>query len=123
MISGTVLRRVDSYLEVEIENRCIIRALADGGPAVRAGEHAVFSVRPAAIELGDGSAVSVDANRLEGTVGASAYHGSFVEYEIAALGQTIKARVSNPRDRPIFTPGESVTLLCPPQDIVLVPAD
>jgi len=124
LISATVLQRMDSCVELEVENHCIIRAaLSDCAATLRAGERAVFSIRPEAIRLVDGNDTAESGNRLQGKIISSAYQGSFVEYEIVAHRQTFKARVANPKDKRLFSPAESVTLLFSPQDVVLVPAE
>jgi len=122
LFSGTVARAAANLLDVDTRDGLIIRiALPPSSKPVKSGEPIFLSIRPEAIELRERGTDLHEVNRIEGQIAASAYQGSLVEYEILALGRTLKARVTNPKGKPLFQRGEQVTLLFAPEDVVLVP--
>jgi hypothetical protein len=62
-------------------------------------------------------------NQLTGRVAASAYQGSFVEYEIQFSGRTVKTYTINPKGKALFQPGEEVTVTFAAGDVVIVRND
>lgn len=69
-----------------------------------------LSLRPEAIELNERNFRSDGANGIEGKILASAYQGASIEYEIAALGRALRARITNPKGKHLFQPGDEITL-------------
>jgi iron(III) transport system ATP-binding protein len=120
LFTGRVRDNSGDRLEIVTENGGVIQA---GLPAVPPQINAPvsYSIRPEAIEILERSASAAGANRMDAEVVAAAYQGSFIEYELAASGKTIKARVNNPKDKPLYPRGAQVTLAFAAQDVVLVP--
>lgn len=87
----------------------------------RAGDSVFLSLRPEAIELSEKKFLPGGSTRIEGKILASAYQGAFIEYEIAALGKALKARVTNPKGKHQFQAGDEVALIFAPEDILMVP--
>jgi len=87
---------------------------------VSAGETISLSVRPEAIELIDTGAESSSTNRIEGKIVASAYQGAVVEYEITALGKSLKARIANPKGKPLYERGDEIAFTFAAADVTLI---
>ncbi|MEK6600243.1 MAG: TOBE domain-containing protein, partial [Candidatus Binatota bacterium] len=85
-----------------------------------AGKEILLNIRPEAIELIAAGETSTRTNRISGKVAASAYQGSFVEYEIEAQGRPIKANVINPKEKRLFRRGEEVSLIFDPEDVGVI---
>lgn len=78
---------------------------------VMTGEKVTLSVRPEAVEIGaPGVGSFTGNNNFSGEIIAAAYQGAFVEYEVAALGKSFKARVAKPQGKPLYQRGDSVEL-------------
>ena len=122
LFSGTVTRNIGSALEVDIGGGVVVQvALSSTDTPLKSGAKATFSIRPEVLELyGDGGFPS-GINCIVGEIIASAYQGASVEYEIAAIGRTIKARVINPKGKRLYQHGERVTATFRPEDVVLIP--
>lgn len=115
-----------------VEGNTLTVALVDGpntevilqtsGSSARVGEIVVLGIRPEAVGLTDEETAVAGRNRFSGTILASAYEGICVEYEIAALGKTIKARVTNPRSKRLFKPGDKIVVSFAAENIILIPA-
>jgi len=88
----------------------------------RPGEPVLLGIRPEALRVLDPGADADGVHRIEGTVVASAYGGSSVDYEIAALGKIIKARMANPKGRPLFRSGDRVLVAFAASDLTVVPS-
>jgi iron(III) transport system ATP-binding protein len=88
---------------------------------LRAGDSIFLSVRPEAIALSKKNFTRDAFKRIDGKIVASAYQGAFIEYEIAALGKALKARVMNPKGKDQFQPGDEVAMTFAPEDILVVP--
>jgi iron(III) transport system ATP-binding protein len=90
-------------------------------PATPSVGTAVFlCIRPEVIEISDPGAALGQVNRLPAKVLASAYQGAFVEYEVATLGTTFKARVANPKGKALYQRNDAVTLSFAATDAVLI---
>jgi spermidine/putrescine ABC transporter ATP-binding subunit len=87
------------------------------------GDAVIVSVRPEAIELIDTKTESNRTTQIEGKIVASAYQGAFVEYEIAALGKLLKARVTNPKEKPLFERGDEIAFSFAAADVTLIAAE
>ncbi|MEK7341941.1 MAG: ABC transporter ATP-binding protein, partial [Candidatus Binatota bacterium] len=121
LFSGTVVRAGDGMIEVETEEGLRIRAASPTPtPAGGAGKEILLNIRPEAIELIAAGETSTRTNRISGKVAASAYQGSFVEYEIEAQGRPIKANVINPKEKRLFRRGEEVSLIFDPEDVGVI---
>jgi iron(III) transport system ATP-binding protein len=88
---------------------------------LRPGTAVLLSIRPEAIELHEDSGARREHNRIEGKIVAFAYQGSSVEYEVMAIGRTIKARTMNPKGKRLHQCGERVSIFFKAEDVVLVP--
>ena len=123
LLSATIDRVLAHSIAVTIEGGMKIELATPMAPAkLNAGDTLFVSVRPEAIELSDAGDPAGDANRITGKIVASAYQGAFVEYEIAVLGKTVKARVANPKGKPLFQRGDRVSLNFAAADLLWVPA-
>ena len=123
LFSGKVLRQAGAWVEIDTEQDGVIKAsLPPSSALIRVGEPVVYSIRPEAFAIERQAAVSPNSNQISGKIIAASYQGSCIEYELTAMGKTIKARVTNPKDKPLFGRGESVTLTFAPRDVVIVPA-
>ena len=123
LLSATIDRVLAHSIAVTIEGGMKIELATPMAPAkLNAGDTLLASVRPEAIELSDAGDPAGDANRITGKIVASAYQGAFVEYEIAVLGKTVKARVANPKGKPLFQRGDRVSLTFAQADLLCVPA-
>jgi iron(III) transport system ATP-binding protein len=122
LLPGTILTAAAHQSAVELDNGPIVRLPNSASTtAVRAGDSVYLSLRPEAIELTESRFLSAESPRIDGKILASAYQGAFVEYEIAALGKALKARVTNPKEKYQFKTGDEVALTFAPADILVVP--
>ena len=105
-------------------------ALADGLPVqitiatLRApgkpGDEVLLGIRPEALQITEQR--GNNPNQIEGTILASAYEGGCVEYEIAALGKSLKARIANPKTTTFFQRGDKIVVALAAEDITFIPA-
>jgi iron(III) transport system ATP-binding protein len=124
LLSGKVRAMVENNLTVELAHGLkaeVSLQTLDG--STRLGDIVLIGIRPEAVRLIDPSTASPGLNRVEGTILASAYEGACVEYEIAALGKTIKARVTNPKTKRVFKPGEKIAVTFAAENVTLIPAN
>ena len=122
LFAGTVRQIIGQSIEIDLGSLMVHVALPAAEAPPKSGAKVVFSIRPEAIELyGEGGGTPTDCNRIDGEVVASAYQGSSVEYEIIFVGQTIKARVINPKGKRLYQRGERVIAAFAAEDVVLVP--
>lgn len=124
LLSGIVRAMVENNLTVELAHGLdaeVSLQTLDG--STRLGDIVLIGIRPEAFRLIDPSTASPGLNRVEGTILASAYEGACVEYEIAALGKTIKARVTNPKTKRVFKPGEKIAVTFAAENVTLIPAN
>ena len=122
LFSGTVTRDTEPALEVDIGDGVVIQVtLRSTDAPPKSGAKAVFSIRPEALELYGVGGAPAGHNCIDGEIIASAYQGASVEYELAAIGRTIKARALNPKGKRLYQRGERVTATFKPEDVVLVP--
>jgi ABC-type Fe3+/spermidine/putrescine transport system ATPase subunit len=63
---------------------------------------------------------SSGANQLTGRVAASAYQGTFIEYEIQLVARALKTHTVNPKGKAVFRPGQEVTVTFAADDVVMV---
>jgi spermidine/putrescine ABC transporter ATP-binding subunit len=118
---GTVIHAGDRVMEIQTDEGLLLKVAAPAiSPAVGLGKKVLLNIRPEAIELAGLGEESARANRILGKVAASAYQGSFVEYEIEACGKAIKANVINPKGRPLFQRGEEVAVIFTPDDVAVI---
>lgn len=122
LLPGKVLTAAADRIAVELANGPTLDLSRPASlDRARAGDDVFVSLRPEAIEL-SGKGVGPDSsNRIDGEIVASAYQGAFIEYEIAALGKAIKARVTNPKGKHQFQPGDAVAVAFATEDILIVP--
>jgi ABC-type Fe3+/spermidine/putrescine transport system ATPase subunit len=81
----------------------------------------LLSVRPEAIEVIESSAVPSEHPAISGQLIASTYQGAFIEYEIAALGRSFKARAAHSKGKRLFERGEQVAISFATEDMVVIP--
>ncbi|MGH7775119.1 MAG: ABC transporter ATP-binding protein [Candidatus Binatia bacterium] len=118
---GTIIQAGDRMMEIQTVEGLLIKADSSALAATTGQVKKVLvNIRPEAIELIRLEEKSNRANRIPGKVVASAYQGSFVEYEIEACGKPIKANVINPKGKPLFERGDEVALVFAPEDVGVV---
>ncbi len=118
---GTMVHTGDRFMEIQTDEGLLIKAAsATSSPGLGQGKKVLLNIRPEAIELIGLEEKSNRANRIPGKVVASAYQGSFVEYEIEACGKPVKANVINPKGKPLFERGDEVALVFAPEDVGVV---
>jgi spermidine/putrescine ABC transporter ATP-binding subunit len=118
---GTVIHEEEKLMKIRTEEGFLVHAeppdnLALLGP----GKKVLVNIRPEAIKLIEASEESVNANRIAGRVVATAFQGSYIEYEIQAGGKPIKANVMNPKGKPLFQRGDEVEMVFAPEDVGVV---
>ncbi len=125
LLPAIIVQVLDHRLRVAIENGVTIEIPMPPIPSraepLHAGEAVRLSVRPEAIEISDSGDQTSGENRISGRIVASAYQGAFVEYEIAVAGKAFKARVANPKGKPLYRRGDEVRLKFAAEDLVVVP--
>ena len=116
--SGDTLRvDVEGGASMEVPWRPFLRAAP--GP----GNPVVVCLRPESIRI-SAEAPAAPQTGMRGTVQASIYLGSQVQYEVGVDGQgTVKVNVFNPRGLSVLPVGTAVHLTFDPDDAVLLPAD
>lgn len=120
---GAVVRLGNGIMEIQTDEGLRIQAASlPLSSSSEPGRKVILNIRPEAIELIRPGEASTQVNRIPGKVAASAYQGSFVEYEIEARGKPIKANVSNPKGKSLFQPGDEVALLFAPEDVGVISA-
>jgi putative spermidine/putrescine transport system ATP-binding protein len=120
LFSGRVLKAKEGLIEVRTDDNLILRAASDARDmSPQSGDQVLLSVRPEAMEL-TAPAKSSAANQLTGQVAASAYQGTFIEYEIQLIGRAIKTHTVNPKGKAPFRPGQEVTVTFAADDVVIV---
>jgi len=122
LLTATIDQVLDHSLRVTIENGATIDIPMPSAAALfHASEAVRLSVRPEAIEISGSADQTSGGNWMSGRIIASAYQGAFVEYEIAAAGKAFKARVANPKGKPLYRSGDEVRLNFAVEDLVVVP--
>ena len=100
---------------VQTDDHLIIHAASPASAyTATAGDKVLLSVRPEAMELKAACSTPTGLNHLTGHVTASAYQGSFVEYEIQLAERTIKTYAVNPKGNALFQPGQEVAVTLQP---------
>ena len=115
---GSVARVEEKSVEIRTEEGLLIRAASPTASfGLAQGERVLLHIRPEAIQVVGPEEQPTGVNRISGTVAASAYQGSLVEYEIDGRGKAIKANVINPKGKALFQRGDEVALLFAPEDV------
>jgi iron(III) transport system ATP-binding protein len=124
LFSGRVLQARERYIEVQTNDNLIIHA-SSTAPATlpQSGDAILLSVRPEAMEIDAVGGVTKDTNQFTGHVAASAYQGSFVEYEIQMAGRAVKTYAVNPKGKALFQRGDEVAVTFAADDVVVVRND
>ncbi len=115
LLEGSIHSRTETRLMIDIGDGNVIEV--SDGDTFRTGDHVWLSLRPEAIELVPPGADKPSDNNLNGVVAAAAYQGAFVEYEIAAAGITLKARVAHSKGKTLYQRGDAVKLTIAPEKI------
>jgi spermidine/putrescine ABC transporter ATP-binding subunit len=120
LFSGRVLQVKEGLIEVRTDDNLILRAASDAhAVSPQPAEQVLLSVRPEAMEL-TAPGKSSGANQLTGRVAASAYQGTFIEYEIQLVARALKTHTVNPKGKAVFRPGQEVTVTFAADDVVMV---
>ena len=123
LIDGEIFDVTGERIVIELADRSKVKLChAEAFDPAQVGGRVLLSLRPEAIELREKDFRSDGAIRIEGKILASAYQGAAIEYEIAALGQALKARVTNPKGKQQFQRGDDIALTFVEEDIMIVPA-
>ena len=121
LFCGKVLEIKDGLIEVRTDDNSIIRAVSDTRVvSPQPGDEVLLSIRPEAMELRIADSSSTSANQLTGQVAASAYQGTFIEYEVQLVARTLKTYAVNPKGKTLFRPGQEVTVTFAADDVVIV---
>jgi ABC-type Fe3+/spermidine/putrescine transport system ATPase subunit len=124
LFSGKVLQTQHRFIEVQTDDNLVIRAAPSASaPPPKRGDRLLLSVRPEAIDLRANGGTSQGVNHLTGHVTASAYQGSFVEYEIQLAERTLKTCAVNPKGKALFESGQEVGVTFNVDDVVIVRND
>ena len=75
------------------------------------------------MELKAACSVPTGPNQFIGNVAASAYQGSFVEYEIVLTRRSLKTYAVNPKGKALFQRGDEVNVTFAADDVVIVRYD
>jgi len=116
VIEGRIRSRTDDALVVDIGAGNSVQ-LHGAGATFRTGDLVWLSLRPEAIDMAAPSSATHSNNILQGKITTAAYQGAFVEYEVAAAGRMLKARVANSKGKTLPQRGEEVTLSFAPDTI------
>jgi len=120
LFSGRVLHAKQGLIEVRTDDNLIIRAVFPTCVvSPQPGDEVLLSVRPEAMEL-SATGNSSGANQLTGQVTASAYQGTFIEYEIQLAARALKTYTVNPKGKALFRPGQEVIVTFAADDVVIV---
>ena len=123
LIAGKILNITKEQIVVELADRSRLDICRPASfDAAQAGDCVLLSLRPEAIELTAKDFRLEGSNRIEGKILASAYQGASIEYEITALGRTLKARITNPKGKHQFQRNDEVNITFSADDIMIVPA-
>jgi spermidine/putrescine ABC transporter ATP-binding subunit len=118
---GRVLHAGDRVIEIQTDEGLLIQASPPPLPSpLGEGTKVLINIRPEAIELIRSEEESTRANRISAKVSASAYQGSFVEYEIEVSGKSVKANVINPKGKLLFRRGEEVAVIFALEDVAVI---
>ena len=122
LISGKILSMTSEMIIVELADRSTVTLsrLPTFDPA-QAGNGVLISLRPEAIELTKGALRPDSVNRIKGKILAAAYQGASIEYEIAALGSALKARIINPKGKPEYQRDDEVIVGFAAEEAMIVP--
>jgi iron(III) transport system ATP-binding protein len=124
LFSARVLSSRDGLIEMETDEGYKLHAVCPASlQSAAAVKKVLISVRPEAIELIGAKDEAPGRNRILGRIAASAYQGSFVEYEIEAAGKAIKANVINPKGKPLFQRGDEAAAVFLPEDVGVIAAE
>jgi iron(III) transport system ATP-binding protein len=124
LFSGRVFQTQERFIEVQTDDHLIIHAASPASATLpQRGDKVLLSVRPEAMELKAACSTPTGLNHLTGHVTASAYQGSFVEYEIQLAERTIKTYAVNPKGNALFQPGQEVAVTFTADDVVVVRSD
>jgi ABC-type Fe3+/spermidine/putrescine transport system ATPase subunit len=111
-------------IEVQTDDNLVIRTASSASAKFpETGDEVLLSVRPEAMELKTACSTPTGPNQLTGHVAASAYQGSFVEYEIQFSGRSLKTYAVNPKGKTLFQRGDEVNVTFAADDVVIVRND
>jgi iron(III) transport system ATP-binding protein len=121
LFAGKVLQTDNRLIEVQTDDELIICAVfSQSGIRAQHGDKVLLSVRPEAMQLEVPRSTLSGTNQFTGHVAASAYQGSFVEYEIQLPNRVLRTYEINPKTKILFQLGQEVMLTFAPNDVVIV---
>lgn len=121
LLPAKIDRVLDETVVVTVEGGMkLTLALPATAKTFATGDAVMLSVRPEAIEFGNAGESSSNARPIHGRIVASAYQGAFVEYEIAALGKSLKARIANPKGKPLYERGDEIAFTFAASNVTLI---
>ena len=118
LFSGAIVSARDGLLEVQTTEGYRLKTRAAGNFAP--GKKVILNVRPEAIEITVANCERPDFNCIWGTIAASVYQGTNIEYEIEAEGRKIKATLMNPKGKAPFPPGSKVLAVFAAEDVGII---
>ena len=123
LIAGKILKMTKDEIVIELADRSRLNICRPASfNMVQVDDRVLLSLRPEAIELTEKDFRSDGSSRIEGKILAAAYQGASIEYEIAALGRALKARMTNPKGKIQFHRNDEVVLSFAMEDVIIVPA-
>ena len=119
---GQVVGPMKDRIQVKTVEGFTLKVTKEGGFSADAECPILLDIRPESIQISYPDEASVEGNRIEGIVRASAYVGSVVQYDVeVAREKKVKVNVVNPRKKALFQEGERVLITFSPDDVVLIP--
>ncbi len=123
LIAGKILKITKDEIVIELADRSRLNICRPASfDTVQVDDRVLLSLRPEAIELTEKDFRLDGSTRIEGKILAAAYQGASIEYEIAALGRALKARMTNPKGKVQFHRNDEVVLSFAMEDVMIVPA-
>ncbi len=123
-LEGNVVQVEDDYVRLDLQNLPSLliswREWLESPPPP--GTALLINVRPESIQIEtETSEIASPSNRIPGTIVASVYLGSAVQYEVELpSGQCVRVNALNTRRTPLLPEGQSVLLSFSPQYAVLL---
>lgn len=120
--SARVIEIIKDQIHVRTEEGFLLIVGGQDLGSIAIGSNLLLNIRPESIQISYPNETPLDGNRIEGTVRASAYIGSLVQYEVEVSGgKKLKVNVVNPRRKVLFQDGEQVALTFVSEDVVSIP--
>jgi iron(III) transport system ATP-binding protein len=121
LLPGVLERAEGEFLTVRTDLGVRVRMRRHAAEPA-AGGRLTLLIRPEAMDLGTEGMALEGRNRLDGTVVASAFQGSAVQYEVEVGDSLLRAIVLNPKGKRLFQRGDRVAVIFAPDDVGAVAA-